>query len=203
MTHAAAAARRRPLYPFVFALALVVFLADQGTKILAEQHLTEGVFEPFIGELLQLTLLYNSGAAFGLGTSITPVITVLQGTISVAIIVLSIRRVRSPAWAVTLGLLLGGALGNFLDRMVRPPGPFRGHVVDFLALPNFPVFNIADIFVVTGAILVAALTMFGLELDGTRTQPEPKGSAADGASTGQPDGTDPAPARTQQERSDG
>jgi signal peptidase II len=195
MTHPVAP-RRRTLYPVVFALALVILVADQVTKELAEAHLTEGLLQPLVGELLQLTLLYNSGAAFSLGTGITPVLTVLQGTISAVIIVLAIRRVRSWAWAVTLGMLLGGALGNFLDRMARPPGPFRGHVVDFLALPNFPVFNVADCFVVAGALLVAALTVFGLELDGSRAQAPATANAATGDDGG-------AGAGSAEERSDG
>lgn len=164
--------RRRRRFPLVFALAALVLAADQVTKFLAEEHLTEGVFEPLLGEVLQLTLLYNSGAAFSLGTTITPVLTVLQGGISVVIVWLALRRVRSYRWAITLGMLLGGALGNFSDRMLRSPGPLRGHVVDFLALPNWPIFNIADIFVVSGAVLVALLTVFGLELDGTRVRSE-------------------------------
>ena len=77
-------------------------------------------------------------------------------------------RTRSLPWALTLGLLLGGATGNLVDRYLRPPSVGLGHVVDFIALPNFPVFNVADIGVTTGACLIILLSLRGIRADGTR-----------------------------------
>jgi signal peptidase II len=79
-------------------------------------------------------------------------------------------RIRSRVWAVALGLLLGGALGNLTDRMLREPGPFRGHVVDFLRLPNWPVFNLADSCIVVAALLIAVQSVRAVGLDGRRAQ---------------------------------
>jgi signal peptidase II len=84
------------------------------------------------------------------------------------VIVRTERSLTSRGWAVALGLLLGGALGNLSDRVFRSPGPFRGHVVDWLELPHWPVFNIADSAIVAGGILAVLLAFRGIELDGTR-----------------------------------
>ena len=105
--------------------------------------------------------MFNPGAAFSLGTSATPVFTVLATVVSLAILWFS-RQVISPAWGVALGLIAGGAVGNLVDRLVRAPGFARGHVVDFLALPNWPVFNVADIGVTCGAALVVLLALVAL-----------------------------------------
>ena len=77
------------------------------------------------------------------------------------------RRLRSGPWAVGLGMVLGGAVGNLVDRVFREPGPFRGHVVDFLELPHWPVFNLADSAIVCGGILIVILSFRGLDPDGT------------------------------------
>ena len=100
--------------------------------------------------MLQLNLIRNPGAAFSIGTGLH-VDPHPGGRSVVAVIVATSRRLGSRGWAVALGLLLGGALGNLTDRMVRPPGPGRGHVVDFLQLPHWPIFNVADSAVVTAA----------------------------------------------------
>jgi len=89
------------------------------------------------------------------------------------------RRLRSTPWAVALGLVLGGAVGNLMDRLFRAPGPGRGHVVDFLELPHWPVFNLADSAIVSSAVLMVALTGLGISYDGTRAQPA---AGADGTS---------------------
>lgn len=154
-------------------IAAVLLLVDQITKNLAVAHLPELDPQPFLGEVLQLTLLYNSGAAWGLGAGITPVVTCLQMAIVVGVLVFAVKAVRSPSYAVALGLILGGALGNIHDRLLRPPGPFRGAVVDFLELPNWPVFNVADMAVVGGAILVVALSLFGVASDPAADEAEP------------------------------
>lgn len=143
----------------------ILLIADQVTKFLAEEHLPLLEPQPFLGEFLQLTLLYNSGAAWGMGAGITPVVTGLQIAIVIAVIVFTLKAVRSTWYAIAMSLILGGALGNIYDRLLRPPGPFRGEVVDFLELPNWPVFNIADMAVVGGAILVIVLGFIGVPSD--------------------------------------
>jgi signal peptidase II len=174
-------ARRRLSRPVVLAivgaLALVLLVVDQVTKNWAVANLPELDPQPFLGEVLQLTLLYNSGAAWGMGAGITPVVTCLQMAIVLGVIVFAVRSVRSPWYAFALGLIMGGALGNIHDRLLRAPGPFHGAVVDFLELPRWPVFNVADMAVVGGAILIVALGLFGLEADPARAEetetPEP------------------------------
>lgn len=147
------------------ALALVVLVLDLWTKHWAERHLEPLEPRPLLGELLQLNLLYNSGAAWGMGAGITPVVTLVQIAICVGAVVVLIRAVRSMAWALALGLIVGGALGNIHDRLLRAPGPFRGEVVDFLALPHWPVFNVADMAVTSGAVLIVLLGLLGVPTD--------------------------------------
>ncbi|MCT1386475.1 signal peptidase II, partial [Brachybacterium sp. p3-SID1565] len=146
-------------------LAAVLAVLDQVSKTWAEANLDELDPQPFLGEVLQLTLLYNSGAAWGMGSKITPVVTALQIAIAIGVIVFSVKAVRSPWYTLAMGLILGGALGNIHDRLLRPPGPFRGEVVDFLQLPNWPVFNVADMAVVGGAVLVVLLGVIGVPAD--------------------------------------
>jgi signal peptidase II len=130
-----------------------------------------------------LTLLVsrNPGAAFSIGTSMTVVFSVIA--VSVIIVILrTSRRIRSIPWALTLGLLLGGATGNLTDRIFRYPGLFRGYVVDWIEVPHWPVFNLADSAIVCGGILAVLLSMRGTRLDGTRLD----GTRPDGT---RPDGT--------------
>lgn len=140
---------------------------DQLTKWWAETALTRGETRPFVGELLQLHLTYNSGAAFSLGTGMTGVLTALA-SIVVVVLIWQAFRTRSLPWAITLGLLLGGAAGNLVDRYFRPPSVGLGHVVDFFRLPNFPVFNVADIGISVAAVLIVVLALRGHHPDGTR-----------------------------------
>lgn len=165
----ASGVRRRLGLPVVLAaiavLAAVIAVLDQVTKNWTEDNLSLHQPRPLIGEFLQLRLLYNSGAAFGMGAGITPVVTVVQIGIAIAVLIYAVMAVRSMWWTISLGLVLGGALGNIHDRLLRPPSPFRGEVVDFLELPNWPVFNIADMAVVGGAILVILLGVIGVPSD--------------------------------------
>ncbi|MGP9537886.1 signal peptidase II [Brachybacterium sp. AOP43-C2-M15] len=147
------------------AIAAVLLVADQLTKNWAVANLPLLEPQPFLGEILQLTLLYNSGAAWGMGSEITPVVTGLQIAIVIGVVVFAIRAVRSPWYTLALGLITGGALGNIHDRLLRDPSPFHGAVVDFLELPHWPVFNVADMAVVGGAILIVALGLFGVAAD--------------------------------------
>lgn len=150
----------------VLGVAALWLALDQATKAWAEASLTRGESVPLVGELLQLHLTYNSGAAFSLGTGMTGVLTAVA-TVVVAVIVWQASRTHSLPWALTLGLLLGGASGNLVDRYLRPPAVGLGHVVDFLRLPNFPVFNIADIGITTAAGLIILLALRGHAPDGT------------------------------------
>jgi signal peptidase II len=100
----------------------------------------------------------------------TIVVTLLAVGVIIFIVRTS-RRLHSAAWAVTLGLLLGGAAGNLSDRLLRSPGVFRGEVVDWLQLPHWPVFNVADSCIVCGGVLAVLLAIRGIRLDGTRDLP--------------------------------
>jgi len=117
--------------------------------------------------LLTLQVLRNSGAAFSIGTSMTIVFTLIAVGV-IFFILRTSRRLRSLPWAVTLGLLLGGATGNLTDRLLRSPGLFRGDVVDWIQLPHWPVFNVADSAIVCGGALAVLLAARGIRLDGTR-----------------------------------
>jgi signal peptidase II len=120
-----------------------------------------------LGGLLTLQVLRNSGAAFSIGTSLTIVFTLIAAGV-IFFILRTSRRLRSLPWAVTLGLLLGGATGNLTDRLLRWPGLFHGEVVDWIQLPHWPVFNVADSAIVCGGVLAVLLAARGIRLDGTR-----------------------------------
>ena len=158
---------RRPLFVALVTAALVVYSADQLTKAWASANLDQGQPRQLVGSLLQLNLTRNSGAAFSIATGSTWILTVIASAV-VVFILFTARRLGSRGWAMALGLLLGGSLGNLTDRMLRYPGPGRGHVVDFLQLPNFPIFNIGDSAIVSAAVLIAVLAFRGINVDGTR-----------------------------------
>ncbi|OFS14866.1 signal peptidase II [Kytococcus schroeteri] len=154
--------RRGGFLPLVAGLAALWVVLDQATKQWALSGLERGVTRPLLGELLQLRLVFNPGAAFSLGTGTTWVFTVLATLVTGAILWFS-TRVVSPLWALALGLVAGGAAGNLVDRLVRAPGVGRGHVVDFLMLPHWPIFNVADIGVTCGAALIVLQALRGVE----------------------------------------
>jgi len=147
---------------------LILFL-DQLTKALALAHLTPGEPVNVIGSLLKFNLIRNSGAAFSLGAGYTPYISAIQILVALGVVYLS-RRLGSVGWAVAFGLLFGGALGNIIDRVLREPSPFHGHVVDFLQTPHWAIFNVADMAVTSAAVLLVVQTLRGVRLDGTREQ---------------------------------
>jgi signal peptidase II len=163
-------------------VAAVALVLDQVSKHLAVRELTGRPPVEVLGSLLRLQLLRNPGAAFSAGASFTPVISVIA-LVAAAVIVFVAFRVRHRGWAVALGLLLAGVVGNLIDRMFRAPGPFRGHVVDFFALPNWPVFNVADICIDVAGVLFVILVLRGVRLDGTRhssgAETDEKGPEAD------------------------
>ena len=142
---------RSPVGPL--AVAGVVVVLDQLTKIWAVAALSDGPVE-VIGTLLQFRLTRNPGGAFSLLTGLTPVLAVLAG-VMVVYIVRTTRRTSDAVMAYSLGLVLGGAVGNLVDRLVRSPGVLRGEVVDFIKVPNWPTFNIADCAITVGVILIA------------------------------------------------
>jgi len=142
----------------------IVLAADIVTKVLAVRLLTPGQPVPIIGDTVTWTLVRNSGAAFSMATGYTWVLTLIATVVVFGIIWMG-RRLVSPWWAIGLGMILGGAMGNLVDRFFRAPGPLQGHVVDFLSIGWWPVFNVADPSVVGGAILLVALSLFGFDFD--------------------------------------
>jgi signal peptidase II len=166
-------------------VAVTVFAADLISKTLIVATLSHQSPVRLLGGLLTLRVLRNSGAAFSIGTSMTVVFSLIAVGVIFAIL-RSARRLRSIPWAVTLGLLLGGAAGNLGDRIFRSPGPFRGYVVDWIQLPHWPVFNVADSCIVCGGVLAVLLAARGIPLDGVRP---PAGRRPGG---GQPAGAEPA-----------
>lgn len=164
----AARSRSRTLLIWLAVIAVVVYLLDLGTKTLAVRNLDPAAPVHVIGDFFTLHLVRNSGAAFSMATGYTWILTLIAVAVVITIIRFS-RKLGSAGWAVGLGLVLGGALGNLTDRFFREPGPLRGHVVDFLSFGWWPVFNVADSAVVCGAILLVVLTLFGYDYDGTRT----------------------------------
>jgi len=146
-----------------------VLAADQFVKYLTIENLPLQKVVPVLGEFLQLYYVRNPGAAFSLGSEVTWIFTIALGVVA-CVIVWKAFGLRSRLWAVVLGLLLGGVLGNLSDRLFREPGFPVGHVVDMISMPWMmpAIFNVADIFIVTGMISVALLVVFGLRFDGTR-----------------------------------
>ncbi|MBA2694849.1 MAG: signal peptidase II [Actinobacteria bacterium] len=163
----ASARERRRNAALIVAIGAVWLLLDQASKEWAEAELTGRPPVPVLGDLLQFRLLYNPGAAFSMGTGSTWIFTVLASVV-VVVLVWQSRDVETPAWRWAFGLLLGGAGGNLTDRLLRDPGPGRGHVVDFIELPNFPVFNVADIGITSAAVLIALLALRGTPLAGAQ-----------------------------------
>ena len=156
---------RRRLYAVLLGLAAATLVVDQLTKLWALASLTPGEPVDLVGSALRLNLIRNPGAAFSLGDGSTWILTVISVSILVWVSV-SARKVGTMSWAVALGLLLGGALGNLVDRFFRPPGPGRGHVVDFIDYFGWFVGNVADIAIVVAAGLIMVLTFRGIPLSG-------------------------------------
>ncbi|WP_309616014.1 signal peptidase II [Salinibacterium sp.] len=149
-------------------VAVLAYSLDRVSKSLVVENLTLGQPVNVIGELLQLRYVENPGAAFSLGSGSTWVFAIIAAIVAVFIVIFA-RRIRSTAWAVLFGMLLGGNLGNLTDRLTRPPGFGVGHVVDFLQVYAFPaIFNVADVAIVSSMGLFILLTIRGIGLDGTR-----------------------------------
>lgn len=142
--------------------ALVVILLDLATKSWAVARLENQSDVEVIGEFLKFSFVRNPGAAFSFGTSVTWVFTLIAIAVTIAILLIS-KNVTNKPWAIALGGLLGGAVGNLIDRIFRSPEMFHGHVVDFISVPNYPMFNISDSAVVLSAIAMVILSMRGVE----------------------------------------
>jgi signal peptidase II len=160
-------------------VAVVALALDTAGKEYAVHHLAGREPVHLVGDVLELTFARNAGAAFSTGTSYTPVITTVA-LVAAVVVCWLVWRVRSTGWAWAFGLLLAGILGNLADRMLRSPGPFRGHVVDFIALPHWPVFNVADICINVAAGLILLLALLGVRLDGSRDRGRARGGAGVG-----------------------
>ncbi|MFJ4252241.1 signal peptidase II [Microbacterium sp. NPDC090003] len=161
--------RRSAAGAIVAILAALVLAADQFVKYLTTENLPYQEPVPVLGEFLQLYYVRNPGAAFSLGSDVTWIFTIALAVVA-GVIVWKAFGLRSRLWAVVLGALLGGVLGNLGDRLFRDPGFPVGHVVDMISMPWMmpAIFNIADIFIVCGMISVALLVVFGLRFDGSR-----------------------------------
>jgi len=151
----------------LMAVAATVLAADAISKAVVVAELSGQPPVRLLGGLLTLQVMRNSGAAFNIGTSMTVVFTAIAVGV-IVFILRTARRLRSLPWAVTLGLLLGGATGNLADRLLRGPGPLRGYVVDWVELPHWPVFNLADSAIVCGGAIAILLSVIGMRVDGTR-----------------------------------
>lgn len=169
---AAPAGLRRPRTRLLLVLAAAVLLADLVSKLVVVATVSQGSDIRLLGGALYLTHLRNPGAAFSFAEGATVLFSVIAVAVA-AVIVRTSRRLYSTGWAVALGLVLGGALGNLVDRIFRSPGILRGAVVDWISVfgPDarvWPAFNVADSAIVCGGILGALLALRGIEFDGSR-----------------------------------
>jgi signal peptidase II len=164
--------RRRRVVLFA-AVAVLALALDVVSKALVAAKLPE-THRPvrILAGLIYLDQARNSGAAFSLGTGFTVILTVIAVAV-VVVIVRAAKRLTSAGWAVGLGLVLGGAVGNLVDRIFRAPGVGRGRVVDWISVfgpdgRHWPIFNLADSAIMCGAILAAVLALIGIDIDGRR-----------------------------------
>jgi signal peptidase II len=186
-----AAPDRRKRTRLLALLAASVLVADVVSKVVVVATIAPGTDIRLLGGLLYLTQFRNVGAAFSFAEGATVLFSGVAVVVAV-VIVRAARRLYSTGWAVTLGLVLGGAMGNLMDRIFRAPGFLRGGVVDFLSAfaPDgqlWPVFNVADSAIVCGGVLGACLALRGVEFDGTRNsrrRPEETAPADGGAARG-------------------
>ncbi|UJW36349.1 signal peptidase II [Saccharothrix sp. AJ9571] len=161
-------------------IAVVVLAADQVTKAIAVAELEFAEPVRVLGGAVYLQLIRNSGAAFGMASGMTWLLALLACAVVIALIWFA-KRLRSPGWAVGLGLILAGALGNLTDRFFRAPGVLQGHVVDFVSVfaPDgdvWPVFNVADSSLFVGCGLIILLSLLGKDYDGKTIEKKAKKS---------------------------
>lgn len=149
--------RRASLVQRLFSLALLVWALDFFTKNWAVENLSSSS-RKILGSFLQITLLRNPGAAFSMATGFTIIFTAISFGVALFIARYS-ARITSLGWAVVAGLVLGGVLGNLTDRIFRDPGFLYGHVIDWIELPHWPIFNLADSAIVIAAGIAILLTI--------------------------------------------
>ena len=159
---------RRSRARLLLGLAAAVLALDIGTKLLVVATLSDRDPLRLLGGAVYLTEARNTGAAFSFAEGATVVFSLIAAAV-VVVIVRSARRLYSTGWAVALALVLGGAVGNLLDRVFRDPGFLRGGVVDFIQIGWWPIFNVADSAIVCGGVLGVILALRGIEFDGTRS----------------------------------
>ena len=176
-------------------MAIVGLAADISTKIIAVAQLDPQAPVRLLGGLLTLRLIRNPGAAFSSGEQFTAVIACFAIAVLIFVLVRLVPRIGHVGWAVALGLLCAGVAGNLSDRLFRTPGVLRGHVVDFLQLPNWPVFNVADICIDTAAVLIVILAVVkNIGVDGQ------KAGRSSAAPARQPDDAPAAPSAAEPDR---
>ena len=146
------------LWKKLYAIAWAVWLVDFATKVWAINNLSASNPTKILGDFLQLTLIRNSGAAFSFAQGATIIFTLFAISV-VGVIAYYAPRITSKGWSVVLGLALGGVLGNLSDRIFRSPGYFTGHVIDWIELTNWPVFNVADTAIVVAAGIAVVLSI--------------------------------------------
>ncbi|GAB2818354.1 signal peptidase II [Alpinimonas psychrophila] len=153
--------------------AVLIYAADQASKAFVVGHLVEGQAVSVFDDILVFHFVRNPGAAFSLASGSTWIFSILAAVVTAAIVFFS-RKIKSLAWAVVFGLLLGGTLGNLTDRLTREPSFGEGHVIDFISTPWMlpAIYNVADIAIVSSMILFVLLTIFGINIDGTRNRKE-------------------------------
>jgi signal peptidase II len=156
-------------------VAAIAYAFDVVTKIVAVEELTGSPPVEVVGHYLTLYLARNPGAAFSTGTAYTEVLSVIAIVATIVTIWVA-RKLGSTGWAIGLGFLLGGVLGNLTDRIFRSPAPLEGHVIDFLMLPNFPVFNFADIWINIAAGTIILQSVRGIRVNGLRHEDSDPGS---------------------------
>ena len=164
------------------AIASVIVILDLLSKIIIVATIDPNRPVKVLGGLVYLSLIRNSGAAFSMATGYTWILAL----VAIGVVVVIIRmapRLRSTPWAISLGLVLGGAIGNLIDRLFRAPGFLQGHVVDFVSVfgPNaeyFPVFNVADSAITIGGISLVITALLGIDFDGSSTR-KPKATPTD------------------------
>ncbi len=166
--------RLRTCLLIMAAAGIFAYVFDQLTKLWVVATMTEGQMIEVFPPILSWHFIRNSGAAFSIGEDVTWIFTIVQAVVPLIVIWLS-RRLGSIWWSVAFGLLVGGALGNLTDRLLREPSFGMGHVVDFIAFPNFAIFNIADSAVVGAVILICILTFKGIGMDGEPAEEETRG----------------------------
>ena len=178
MTETNAGHRTRPRRGWVAGVAATVVAVDVASKTVAVAWLPGNPVALPAGLTLRLTR--NPGAAFSIGTNLTPLFTVVAVAVIVGIGWYA-RRVVHRGWATALGLIAGGALGNLVDRLFRTPGIGRGAVVDFLDLGWWPSFNLADSALFCGVTLALVLNVRNVPASAKTRDTESPGQAADGA----------------------